>query len=89
MITLAIRTHKDRCKEKKENPCTARCPFDNERFYECMPCADLFPVWAENWMDENHFRTFGDLSDGPDCPCYTLGAEFVAWRIEYFLNSGK
>jgi len=73
-------------------PCEHRCPFNRDE--TCIPCYDLFPGWGDMYLNENSIRsenqTERDYLEIWDihCPCNTLGAEFVSWRIQLFLTKG-
>jgi hypothetical protein len=75
-------------------PC-ALCPFEIEKgpvLANCVFCADLFPGWGEFCLDENGYRSDSNFAGGyqhPMCPCYVLGEEFVAWRVELYMTTGR
>ncbi len=88
--------HRAFSRERRIDPCNSGCPFSLIQSWwlqggqKCIPCAILFPEWAQNWLDENSERTYDTVIPlKPDCPCNTLGKEFVSWRIELFLTTGR
>ncbi len=91
-----IQTLRDKAFKEHYIPCTL-CPFEVKgyAFADCVKCADLFPGWGEFCLDENSYRCDSNYTDHtsmserhPMCPCFVLGEEFVAWRVELYMTKG-
>ena len=78
-----------------KTPCEARCPFGGD----CEICCYLFPALFDNCAELFPYRSLGYsisiISEPafseiePDCPCFSLGEDFVAWRIALFMEKGR
>jgi len=86
-----------RLKAKREGkiPCEVRCPFGGD----CEICCYLFPALFDNCAELFQYISLGySLSITsepafseikPDCPCFSLGEDFVSRRIALFMEEGR
>ena len=85
-IKSMLLKHRENFKSAEIQPCGG-CPFVFSGA-QCWGCAELFPGWAQNWLGSDGFVVICNRSAMrvSQCPCHTLGVDFVTWRINLFLK---